>query len=52
MSITSQAELAGLQRISEVVGTTLKQMREYAQPGMTTKEVDEYGGRILAALGG
>ena len=51
MSITSQAELAGLQRISEAVGTTLKQMREYAQPGMTTKEVDEYGGRILAALG-
>lgn len=52
MSITSQEELAGLQRISEAVGLTLKQMREYARPGMTTKEVDEYGGRILAALGG
>ena len=51
MSITSQAELVGLQRISEAVGTTLKQMREYAQPGMTTKEIDEYGGRILAELG-
>ncbi|MBC6988113.1 type I methionyl aminopeptidase [Hymenobacter sp. BT491] len=51
MSITSQVDLAGLQRISEAVGTTLKQMRAYAQPGMTTKEVDEYGGRILAALG-
>ncbi|QDA59511.1 type I methionyl aminopeptidase [Hymenobacter jejuensis] len=51
MSITSQVDLAGLQRISEAVGITLKQMREYAQPGMTTKEVDEYGGRILAALG-
>ncbi|MBX0291161.1 type I methionyl aminopeptidase [Hymenobacter sp. HSC-4F20] len=51
MSITSQADLAGLQRISAAVGTTLKQMREYAQPGMTTKEIDDYGGRILAALG-
>ncbi|UOG76443.1 type I methionyl aminopeptidase [Hymenobacter tibetensis] len=51
MSITSQADLIGLQRISEAVGTTLKHMREYAQPGMTTKEIDEYGGRILAALG-
>ncbi|QJX45504.1 type I methionyl aminopeptidase [Hymenobacter taeanensis] len=51
MSITSQADLSGLQLISKAVGTTLKQMREYAQPGMTTKEVDEYGGSILAALG-
>jgi methionyl aminopeptidase len=51
MSITSQADLAGLQRISEAVGTTLKQMRDYARPGMTTKELDEYGGRILAASG-
>jgi methionyl aminopeptidase len=51
MSITSQAELIGLQRISEAVATTLRHMREYAQPGMTTKEIDEYGGRILAELG-
>lgn len=51
MSITSQADLVGLQRISQAVGTTLKQMREYAQPGMTTKEIDEYGGRLLAELG-
>jgi methionyl aminopeptidase len=51
MSITSQADLVGLQLISEAVGTTLKQMRAYAQPGMTTKELDEYGGGILAALG-
>ncbi|GAB2456180.1 methionine aminopeptidase 2 [Hymenobacter qilianensis] len=51
MSITSHADLAGLQRISEAVGITLKQMREYAEPGMTTKELDEYGGRMLAAMG-
>ncbi|TGE28145.1 type I methionyl aminopeptidase [Hymenobacter metallicola] len=51
MSITSQEELAGLQRISQAVGITLKQMREYARPGITTKELDDYGGSILAELG-
>ncbi|SNC77689.1 methionine aminopeptidase, type I [Hymenobacter gelipurpurascens] len=51
MSITSQADLTGLQLISQAVGTTLRHMREYAQPGMTTKQVDDYGGRMLAALG-
>lgn len=51
MSITSQADVIGLQRISEAVGTTLKHMRAYAQPGMTTKELDEYGEQLLAALG-
>lgn len=51
MSISSHEDLLGLQRISEAVGSTLKQMRAYAQPGMTTKELDEYGGRILTALG-
>jgi methionyl aminopeptidase len=51
MSITSQVELVGLQRISQAVATTLRQMREYAQPGMTTKELDDYGGNMLAASG-
>jgi methionyl aminopeptidase len=51
MSITSQADLVGMQRISQAVGSTLKQMRDYARPGMTTKEVDDYGGQLLAALG-
>ncbi len=51
MSITSQAELAGMQRVSEAVGLTLKRMREYAQPGMSTKELDTYGGNILKQLG-
>lgn len=51
MSITSQAELLGLQRISQAVGTTLRQMRAYARPSMSTHELDEYGGRLLADLG-
>jgi methionyl aminopeptidase len=51
MSLTSDAELAGLQKISEAVGTVLRQMRDYAAPGMSTYELDEYGGGLLAALG-
>lgn len=51
MSITKESELLGMQKISEVVGTTLKLMREYAKVGMSTKELDEYGGSILKSYG-
>jgi methionyl aminopeptidase len=51
MSITTELELIGMKKISEVVGTTLKLMREYAKVGMSTKELDEYGGSILKRYG-
>lgn len=51
MSITSPAELEGMQKISKVVAHTLRSMRDYAKPGITTKELDEYGASILNALG-
>lgn len=51
MSISSQAELVGIQRVSEAVGTTLKKMREFAQPGMSTQELDEYGNEVLKQYG-
>ncbi|MEG3659363.1 type I methionyl aminopeptidase [Arenibacter palladensis] len=51
MSITKESELIGMKKISEVVGTTLKLMREYAKVGMSTKELDEYGGEILRSYG-
>ncbi len=51
MSITTQSELLGMQAVSQAVGITLKQMREHARPGMSTLELDEYGGRLLAGLG-
>lgn len=51
MSITSQNELIGIQRISEVVGLTLKRMREHAKPGMSTLELDEFGGEVLRSFG-
>ena len=51
MSITKEYELTGMKQISEIVGTTLKEMRAYARPGMTTKELDDFGGQILNDLG-
>lgn len=51
MSITTESELTGMQKISEVVGTTLRLMREYAKVEMSTKELDEYGGEILRSFG-
>ncbi|MEA5401955.1 type I methionyl aminopeptidase [Arcicella sp. DC2W] len=51
MSITKESELVGMQKISEAVAYTLKEMRKFAQPGITTKELDNYGGQILNDLG-
>jgi methionyl aminopeptidase len=51
MSITKEAELIGMKKASEAVAFTLKKMRNYAQPGMTTKQLDNYGARILSDFG-
>lgn len=51
MSISKESELIGMEKISEVVGTTLKLMREHAQVGMSTKELDDFGGQILKSYG-
>jgi methionyl aminopeptidase len=51
MSITSQHEFSGMKKASDAVALTLKQMREYATPGMSTKQLDEFGGKILSQYG-
>jgi len=51
MSITKESELAGMQKASEAVAYTLKEMRDFAKPGITTKELDEYGAKLLAEFG-
>jgi methionyl aminopeptidase len=51
MSITKEAELIGMKKVSEAVAHTLKEMRNYAQPGMTTKQLDDYGATILRDFG-
>lgn len=51
MSITKIYELDGMVAISEIVAIVLKEMREYCSPGMTTREVDAFGGERLNQLG-
>ena len=43
--------MAGMQQISDAVAHTLKAMTAYARPGITTKELDDYGANILAGFG-
>ena len=51
MSITNEYELAAMKKVSEVVGITLREMRNHARPGMTAKELDDFGGNILKDFG-
>ncbi|PWJ54080.1 methionyl aminopeptidase [Dyadobacter jejuensis] len=51
MSISKEAELIGMKKVSDVVAHTLKEMSDYAKPGMTTKELDDFGARILKESG-
>src|SRR5882672_11360906 len=51
MSVTKESELIGLKRISDAVALTLKEMRNHARPGMTSKALDDFGGAILNDLG-
>lgn len=40
-----------MQKVSDAVAYTLKQMRDYAKPGMNTKQLDDYGASILKDFG-
>jgi methionyl aminopeptidase len=51
MSITREEELTGMKKVSEAVACTLKEMRNYAKPGITTKQLDKYGATILSDFG-
>lgn len=51
MSITNESELIGMQKVSDAVAYTLKEMKSYVKPGMTTKELDEFGAGILKDFG-
>ncbi|MDR2283919.1 MAG: type I methionyl aminopeptidase [Sphingobacterium sp.] len=51
MLIKKEEDLIGMQRVSDAVAYTLKAMKEHVQPGMTTKELDDFGAKILAGFG-
>ncbi|GGG53197.1 type I methionyl aminopeptidase [Epilithonimonas arachidiradicis] len=51
MSIQNESELIGMQEASKAVAYTLKAMIDFAKPGMSTKDLDDFGGKILADFG-
>lgn len=40
-----------MKKVSEAVAVTLKEMRNYAKPGITTKQLDNFGAKILSDFG-
>ena len=40
-----------MQKASEAVAWTLKEMKKYARPGISTKELDTYGATLLSSFG-
>lgn len=51
MSITNESELIGMKKVSDAVAYTLKEMKNFARPGITTKELDDFGAGILKDFG-
>lgn len=51
MTIGSQNDIEGLKEIGRIVALTIKEMKNQARAGMTTKELDEIGGQILGRYG-
>lgn len=51
MTIESMEELAGLQRAGALVASTLNSMKDAVEPGMTTRELDGIGARLLEKAG-
>lgn len=51
MTIETQDDVVALQRIGRIVSLTLQTMLDAAEPGMTTRELDQLGERLLAEHG-
>lgn len=51
MSITKESEFTGMKKVSEAVALTLKRMKDHAKPGMTTRQLDDFGGAVLRSFG-
>lgn len=51
MSIRNEGELQGMQKVSDAVAYTLLEMKKMAKPGMSTKELDDFGAGILKDFG-
>ncbi|MBE9663426.1 type I methionyl aminopeptidase [Mucilaginibacter myungsuensis] len=51
MSINSEEERIGIEKVSEAVAKTLKAMCDKCAAGMSAKELDDFGGELLKSFG-
>lgn len=51
MTIETEKDFEGLQRVGRIVGLTLQEMGKRLRPGMSTLELDEIGARFLEEQG-
>lgn len=51
MSVNSEIDLVGLRAVGRVVARCLQYMQSKLEPGMTTAELDELGGKFLETSG-
>lgn len=51
MTIETQCDIDGLHRVGQVVALVLQRMLGAARPGITTRELDQFGERLLAEHG-
>lgn len=51
MTIETHDDIVGLKRIGHVVSLVLQRMHDVAEPGMTTRELDQIGDRLLSEYG-
>ncbi|MFM1652930.1 M24 family metallopeptidase [Brevibacillus sp. B_LB10_24] len=51
MTIGSQKDIDALKEIGKIVAWTIREMKRHARAGMTTKELDDIGGRFLKKHG-
>ena len=51
MTIETEADLRGMQRVGEVCGLTLKRMLDSVEAGMSTRDLDDIGRACLESMG-
>lgn len=51
MTIETQEDVLALKKVGRIVSVTLQTMLDAAEPGMTTRELDMIGGRLLQGHG-
>ncbi|MFT3665417.1 type I methionyl aminopeptidase [Piscinibacter sp.] len=51
MTIETQDDVTALKRIGRIVSLVLQRMLDAAEPGMSTRELDQFGARLLEAHG-